>query len=351
MMSGRRVATFAGGTLWLALGMGPLTSAASDTIVSESPSPNDSATPRHAVVVRISEGLLQDTERAEINVRSDVRLVVLDTPVCGTAETTGVMSVGFARNRRDAAFDFLLRGTTVSQTVGRKGPARVCTVVASRFVAIKPVLFDLQRGFTAGRVAVDSRTSTVSRNVQASVPGIRGRLVEHVAWNRIERDRLLIDALAEMIAQQRIEMSFDTAATARLARLNSRFQELRLVLAANRARKPDSQVDLFTTNRYLEICIGPVGPKHAPALPEWEFPDHPLQVWIYSSVIGTETAQLLKTWELLRRVILPRAIETDTQGIQLQTVRGGVPLHVATLSPWVVIGAGEPEPTGTVTAP
>jgi hypothetical protein len=169
-------------------------------------------------------------------------------------------------------------------------------------------------------------------------------LVERVAWNRIDRNRALLAAIADSQARQRIQTSFDAAATARLAQLNARFQELRLALAANRARQPDSQVDLFTTENHLEICIGPIGPKHAPRLPDATIPDHPLQVWINSSGMQSEP-ELLRTWALLRRTILPDSAGRDGQQLQINTAKGSVPLQILTAAPWIVIAAGEPEST------
>jgi hypothetical protein len=302
-------------------------------------------TPQHTVVVRLSENVLQDAERATLRERSDVRMIVLGVPVRGTADTTGVVSADFAHHRAGAAFDLTLRGTAVSRTVGRKGPATVCSVVRCDFVAHKPVLFDLRRGFTAGPVTVDAQTHVVSQNVQSRLPGIRGRIVKRVAWNRIQRDRTLLDAIAESVARQRIEASFEQVAAARLAKLNTRFHELRLALAANRARQPGTEVNLFTTDRYLEICVGPAGTGHAPTLPEGELPAHPVQVWIHSSAVDADAPRLMQTWELLRRVLLPGAVAIGgAPRIELQTRRGAVPLHVETVAPWVIIGAGEPEP-------
>jgi hypothetical protein len=179
--------------------------------------------------------------------------------------------------------------------------------------------------------------------VQSHLPGIRGRIVKRVAWNRIHRDRPLLDRIADLNARQRIEQGFERVATTRLSRLNTRFQELRLALATKSARQPNAQVEVFTTDRYLEICLGPVGAKQAPILPEHELPAHPLQVWIHSSALNAQAPPLLQSWELLRPVIVSAVADSHARGIQLQTSPGGVPLHVATAAPWVVIGAGEPE--------
>jgi hypothetical protein len=271
-----------------------------------------------------------------------VRLNVLGTPVYGKARTNGILSADFAESPREASVYLSLRGTTLSHSTGRQGPAIVHSVVASHFVARKPVLFDLEQGFATGPVAVQARTRTVWRTVQPTVPGIRGRLVNRVAWNRINRDRQLLQRIADANARERIGATFDAAATAKLVRLNDRFQELRRALAANRARQPDTQVDLFTTDRYLEICVGPKGPKQAPMLPDGKLPAHPLQVWIHKSLVDSEAPQLLQTWDLLRRVMSPAAAEPVAGGLQLQTAQG-IPLRVIMAEPWVVLGAGEPE--------
>jgi hypothetical protein len=72
-------------------------------------------------------------------------------------------------------------------------------------------------------------------------------------------------------------------------------------------------------------------------------PEHPLQVWIRGSLIDSQAPQLRQTWDVLRRVILPGTMESGDLGVQLQTVRDGIPLRVIMASPWVAIGAGEPE--------
>jgi hypothetical protein len=100
-------------------------------------------------------------------------------------------------------------------------------------------------------------------------------------------------------------------------------------------------VSLNTTDRYLQIGIGPKG-LASPRLPDAEISPQPIQVWLHSSLFGDQAAWVVENWVELRAGL---ASPVSTPGLatllQLpQQSDNALPLKFATAPPWVVISAG-----------
>jgi hypothetical protein len=302
--------------------------------------------PPHLIVVRISPEVLRNRQRKEVERTTPVREVVLGTPAVGSADVQGEVTLDFFPDRNDAGLWLTFSGTTVSSTTSCRRPVIIHSVVTSQFTARKPITFDLDRGFRYGDATSDVRVLSTNRTVQSMVGGLRGRLVRRVAYRRLGRIDGYLQNIAERNTQQRIAESFDREADQRIAAINSAFHSLRLALQRQVDQSEEGRygVTLNTTDRYLQIGIGPKGAAN-PQLPDEGIAQLPVQVWFHTSVFGEEAAPLVENWGTFQGV-LPTPANFSGLATLLRLPREtGRPMGVefATARPWVVIAAGREE--------
>lgn len=298
----------------------------------------------HLLVVRVSSEVFRprDPERTRIEQTSPVHEVILGTRAVGTAYVNGRISVDFFPDRDDTGLWLNFSGTCVARTVARQGPAIIHTVVTSEFACRKPLLFDLEQGFRYGDAESFVRIVSNRRCVESSVNGLRGRIVRRVAQRRLTALDQYLTCVAQRNTERRIENSFDRQANQRLATLNALFHDLRLALTDQTKSRSEEKYDvsLNTTNRYLQIGVGPPNAPN-PRLPDADVPDMPIQVWLHASMFGQEAVPLLQQWDHLRLLLpTPSNVSGLMSAVRVPGAEDTLPLEFSVQLPWVVISAG-----------
>jgi hypothetical protein len=292
------------------------------------------------LVVRVSESLVQPSRRGPVEQQTPVQMQVLGAQVSGTARTRGVISFDFTPRRGGAAFLVSFAGSTVSKTVSRSGPAVVGSTARTAFAATKEVHFTVDGGFVArpARTSVSSRRTTDS--IRSTLPGLRGRIVRRVAQRRVQQNRATLNYITDATARQRITDSFDRQLGVLLHELNEKVYVVRPLLTKLRD-DVDGTLYLSTDRHYLYICLhsGQTNEPAAPVLPDGGISRQPVQVWLHSSLVGEDSAGLLRTWSVIGRFVDRAA--TGPARIAIQLAEKEVPVTLATSGPWTILGAGE----------
>jgi hypothetical protein len=138
----------------------------------------DSSQPRQ-IVVRVSRDAVTPLADMQIDTTTPVEDVILGTYVRGKARTTGQPAVEFVANPNQATFAVLLKGATVSRTVGRNGPATIYTRADTHFTATTQVRFEPGRGFVAERAKIAATTRATNEGI-----GTRRGLVGWIVHRR-----------------------------------------------------------------------------------------------------------------------------------------------------------------------
>lgn len=275
----------AGGLLSLAAAPGgtpPSTPAAS---VSTTSTPGPPADP--VVVVRLSERLFTPAFTEPLNTITDVQEDVLGVRFAGQAENRGDISLRLDPAQNEAAFEIVVQGTSTSATVGEYGPAILHATSRTVFSATKVVLLSADRGFVGRPARLVSRTTSGVETVASKLPGIRGSIVNLVAWRRVRATQCQADQIAARLADQRIIAAVNARAEPIIAALNLRWY---VIEPAIRLLREDSHYVLHfaTTKSYLQVAVRhaqAVGPPEVPAI---DVSPYVIQVWLHPSLVPND---------------------------------------------------------------
>ena len=253
--------------------------------------------PTRQIVVRLSRDVFAPLVENEVDRTTDVTDVILGTSVRGRARTRGMPQLDLVPDQNRASFVVTLRGTNVSRTTGRNGPAIVYTRADTQFVATKRITFEAGKGFVAQPALIRAETRTTTEGVGATRRGFIGRIVRRRAWRRVNATRPQVDAIARQKAESRIRAAFDQSVAAKLARVNQS-TDLRTAAAILLGGEMEPRFASTTTRQYLQIVAwSGEGPAPAFAAPKLSGPAAPVQLWVHQSIFGETTANALKLLE------------------------------------------------------
>jgi hypothetical protein len=248
-----------------------------------------------------------------------------------------------------------LRGTHVSRTVGRSGPAIVHTRAETYFTATKRIRFQPGKGFVAEPAKIAVRTRTINEGVSSTRRGLIGRIVVRRASREVAALQPQLDAIARQRAETRIRAAFDRYTDTRLARLNES-TDMRPAIAWLLGGEGEPSFALSTQNNCVQIVASSASaeafqPVELPAIGQSAAP---VQIWVHESVIGDRIASLLKLVDQSSRrtTIAGRALDAvpsaikDSLGLSATTKDVTPALNYATAQDWIVVQIGnQPRPS------
>jgi hypothetical protein len=300
------------------------------------------------VVLRLSEDLFTSFVDRDVDELTPVQDVILQTPVVGTARTTGRPWVDLVPHDSQAAFEVVFEGTTVSRTVGRNGPAVIYSRTTTQFRATKQVLFDPGRGFYALPAEVQANTQLVTEGIGTTTRcRLISRLVRRRAWREVQAKHGEALAIVHGKAEHRVRSVFNEQLEKGLARLN-RASDLRGTTVALLAAASEPRYMCCSTDRYVQIAAS-AGQRDALTivLPAADHLGSPIQVWIHQSLGGPQIASTLTRLDRGRTGIRELARFSQSAaaalvGVELAAMANGSgseppAVDFTTVEDWIVI--------------
>jgi hypothetical protein len=250
--------------------------------------------PDHRIVLRVSSAMLNSMMdgKEHVNREAIVQEVILGTSVYGKALVTGTPVVKLVESQELAKFQIVLQGTSVARTTGYNGPAIVSSRSVTTFTATKVVVFEPGKGFSGQPAKVSARTQTTIENIDATRGRLIGRIIRRRAASIEASQHAQVEQIASQRAERRIQLAFDKASAARLAKLNE-IADVRSLAGATAHDPAEMKYACCTTPHYFQIATSfndsgePMDlPKYDPANPA----NAPVELWVHDTLIGEQIA-------------------------------------------------------------
>jgi len=306
--------------------------------------------PAHRLVFRVSDAMLASYLAREVRQQVSVQDVILGTTVNGSAQIEAQSCVTLLERPENAAFQVEFRGTAVSRTVGRNGPAIIHSRSVTHFTATKQIVYETGKGFSGGPVQVSARTQNFTEGIGSTRRGLIGRIVRRKAAEQIAAQKALTTEIARTKSARRIAAAFEQQMGERIAHLNSMIesQSLWAQLVGGAGRMP---YVCCSTPGHLQIAAGQSAqaqrialPVHGPASDTAA----PFEVWMHNSLLPERPGSLVKPLQRLSMVseafdafsavaapgalVRKRSLESAVQGlaskVAVQSIQGWVVVEV-----------------------
>ncbi len=315
------------------------------------PSDQNSREHRGLAILRISEQLLDRLLAKDIDKHSEVDRCVLGTRALGTAHTAGQADVDPKPNKDDASFQITVTGESRSKTVGRNGPAIIHSRSVTKWEVKKNVHFDEGKFYTQPGT-IESKTKLIPTGIDATVPGLRRRLVKRIAKKRLQEQRCQAERITEGKTRERVLHQVDKAIDERIDRLNARIQS-RPILNRILPMLDSRAVDVYTSENCIHLAF--MGNNEATAVicPLNRLEPTESELWIHASSLGLPILELPSLIELpgaadkwlndnLSKLDLPAPI---VPGPDISGLDELAPLSFQLVDGWVVMQSKPAAPT------
>ena len=216
-------------------------------------SPEENVLPANLVYVQVSRRLLADYVERTVDRDTIVSDSILDTSITGTAHTQGKTDLVLDPDPNQAAAFLRFSGTIQSNTVGYNGPAILHSSSQTSFLAQKQLTLD-SSGLHLQATVAKASTSSSTNGIEISLPGLRGRIGERVAWRRVNETRGQADAIAARHVEARIEAAVDQQINSALSKVHGTLATLLPRLPFDRDRAPP-RVQFSTTGEHLVVVM------------------------------------------------------------------------------------------------
>lgn len=316
--------------------------------------------PAHRLVLRVSDAMLASYLGSEIEQQVAVQDVILGTTVTGTAQIAGEPSVKLLERTDGAAFHVEFRGTAVSRTVGRNGPAIIHSRSVTHFVATKQIVYEPGQGFSGRPSQVSVWTQCFTEGIDSTRRGVIGRVVRRKAAEQIAATKSLATEIARQKAQQRIAIAFERRMGERIAHLNqlAASRSLWASLVGGTGRLPYA---CCSTAGHLQIAAAHCQPQpiSLPVLGPASGTSAPVELWVHNSLLPVWTDALASPLrqasairDMLNAVVRPSLL-IKQQALIAASVGLASNLDCQSIGDWVVVevlSAGQPPVSRTAAA-
>ena len=205
------------------------------------------------LLLRIPARLIADSMSSDFEHTTPVNQVLLGTTSTGTSHCKGQVTCVVEDNPNGVSILCCIKGIVESKTCGTNGPAIINSTATTDYVSIKRLKFD-EKLFSCTPASVSSCTHLTITGISSSLPGLRGRLVKHVATKRARESNAQAEEIvglqteAELI--QRIDADFDV----RIADLNRQFANRLSIL--KRFPSAEKNLHLRSAKDGVEVALG-----------------------------------------------------------------------------------------------
>lgn len=285
--------------------------------------------------IDISADLLDDSIRGEIDRWDTINAVILDTPVKGKGRVQALRELVVEPRPDAAVLKIIIEGTIDSQTVGRRGPARIQSHALTSFRAEKPLVLT-PAGLTVLPTVCQAETETLDSKVTSNKAGLRGWIVRRVADRRSRKLRAAADQESSLHAQKRLLENIDREAEMLVKRLD---RLAILPLTALSALTGGNPLEICCEGRVLRVgaTVGALGaPPLRPACDDRQL----FTMRMHESLLRRRSAATPRpslsaplTWQLAMRLLQPRL---TAAGVTLRDGSWGTILPVS-LGEWLAL--------------
>jgi hypothetical protein len=145
--------------------------------------------------VRVSKHFLDNYVQRDVDRTKPVHDLILGTRISGESRTLGKTHLVLHPNDDHAVGEVHFEGTVTAKTVGRNGPATLWSDSDSTFRARKSLTIT-DSGLTAKSAVASAPTRLTPTQIRTSLPRLRGRIAQRIAWRRVNSSRAQADAIA-----------------------------------------------------------------------------------------------------------------------------------------------------------
>lgn len=261
------------------------------------------------LIISVSSGMTMHAVQEPVDDTRPVEDVILGTQICGTARTTGTVTIYPAPCANSGQLNILMNAIACSSNTGYNGPATILSRGATSVQVVRP-LFITREGLTAGPSVASCSTSTVIDDIQT-----RSRLVNRIAWKKAGQSKSEAESVASDHAETRAETSFDERTQTLINEANQNFREKFLTPLARLDANPET-FEFSSHESALRIDARVAKGWHfAAASPPPTVPNYDVVVRLHDTFVGNASENVLGGFTL-----------TDVKLAQLmQDLTGNVP--------------------------
>ncbi|MGH7136022.1 MAG: hypothetical protein ACREHD_09795, partial [Pirellulales bacterium] len=204
--------------------------------------------------VHVSQDLIASGSLRRVNdAPRPVRDFILGTNIVGTGRTSGWVRTRMLPDPAHGLFEVTITATNTAQAMGYNGPACIATTSVTPLWGMKRFYLD-QTGFHVWQAHSGAQAHSQIRGIGSSKPGLRGRIVRHVATKRAAQQKGLGEQIASRHAEQQLNARLDAEANTQLGRAHADYlAKIRNPLL--RLAQWPRQVSMGSTPERLHITV------------------------------------------------------------------------------------------------
>jgi hypothetical protein len=174
---------------------------------------------------RISRECLAKHIERSVDRKKPVRDYILGTTISGESRTTGKTRLVLHASEGKALGEIEFVGEVHAKTIGRNGPATLHYLSDTEFRGRKRLTLNDGR-LTASSAVVDAPTRLTATRIRTDLPGLRGQVVERIAWRRVAASRSQADAIASDHTADDIRHDMDRKINESVAAIQSQLSQI-----------------------------------------------------------------------------------------------------------------------------
>jgi len=209
--------------------------------------------PATLVWMRASRGFLANHMERDVDRKKPVKDYILGTAISGESRTTGKTRFVLHPNEQEAQGEIQFVGEVHARTVGHNGPAILDYNSDSTFRARKRITID-ESGLTTTATVAEAPTHLKATNIRTSLPGLRNRIAQRIAWRRVGESQSQADAIVSDHTARDIRHDLDRKINESVASIQSK---VKLQLAKLQGKDNDQPLVMRSrsTPDYVEVAL------------------------------------------------------------------------------------------------
>jgi hypothetical protein len=203
--------------------------------------------------VQLSRNYLASHVERSVDRTKPVTDLILGTSIAGESHTTGKTRFVLHPNDSQALGEVVFTGEVHADTVGHNGPATLHYLSDSTFTARKRIGFGADGLMTAPAVA-DAPTRLTATSIQTSLPRLRGRIAQRIAWRRVAQSQQAADSIASAHTARDIRHDLDRKVNDSLAAMQGKLQAQIAQIKLDGEQRPLVMRSRSTPD-YIEVAL------------------------------------------------------------------------------------------------
>ncbi len=307
------------------------------------------------MVVRIDKSALLRFTNSEIDRRSPVDKVVLETHAVGESRTRGAIRAELIPDSKEATFDIRFQGNTATKTVGTHEPALIYSSTFTNFDCTRRIDFDPRKGFVVvGETEVTGDTRLVYDGFGATRT-IGKRMITRVAERRAGQSHEQARQIADRDNKREVFESFEREVAQHVREANEGTDLVRYI---TRFLGDQSTLQIFAKSSAdcIHIGIGPDGEKYEPmtSLPPSREKSAPIELWVHTSILSESAAAAMKAASpaaALPLLMQTKILEALSLSAPTTATAPDQSIDVAFHDGWLILGFPDKQPAAKTPSP